>query len=188
MGKKKTQPRLQESLGNLVSKAALTKLLPDIENVVRAHVKNLGGHLAVQQASTLETLFARTIVLEKIIMEKHGLTLEDLTKKVADVEDEKEGLVQVEEVQVGDVARVEIRTRTKEQTEFQGSSRMKISQTGTGQTIGEELEKGLLGMKTGETKEVEFGQDKAMIAQLRLDRVSRPVAQQGTANDNQPQG
>lgn len=192
MGKKKSAEHVQQSMGQLVSKAALAQMGPSIEQLVRAYVKTLGGNLAVQQASTLETLFARVVVLETIVIEKLGLTTEDLTNRVADIEDEKEGLLKVESVELNDVVRLEIRTRKKDQTEFQGSSRLKISQTGTGQTIGQELESAILGMKSGETKEVEFGEDKGMVAELRLNRASRrpaPVlAPQGEVSENQSQG
>lgn len=184
MGKKKGQDRIQQSMGQMVSKAALTQMLPEIENIARHYIKQLGSQLAVQQASTLETLFARVVVLESIVMEKLGYTTDDLTKKVADIEDSKEGLVGVDTpVELNDVVRLEIKTKTEDQTEYQGSSRLKLSQTGTGQTIGAELEEALLGMKAGETKEVLFGADKKMTAQLKVDRVSR-----GAQDANQAQG
>lgn len=191
MGKKKSAQHVQQSMGQLVSRAALTQMGPEIEQLVRAYVQNLGSQLAVQSASTLETLFARVVVLESIVIEKLGFTAEDLTNKVADIEDEKQGLLKVDAVELNDVVRVEIRTKTKDQPDYQGSSRLKISQTGTGQTIGQELEGALLGMKTGETKEVQFGQDQGMTAELKLNRVSRrpaTPAPQGEVSENQPQG
>lgn len=175
MGKKKNQNHLQQSVGNLVSKAALAQMGPQIEAVVRSYVQQLGNQLAVQQASTLETLFARVVVLESIVMEKLGYTTEDLTNKVADIEDEKENLMKVDQVELGDVVRLEIRTKTKDQTEYQGSSRLKVAQIGTGQTVGTELETAVIGMKAGETKEVLFGKDQAMSAEIKLDRVSRTI-------------
>lgn len=198
MGKKKTsnQPHLQQSMGQMVSRAALAQMGPQIEQMVRAYINQLGNQLAVQQASTLETLFARVVVLESIIMEKLGYTTDDLTNKVAAIEDEKEGLTLVEgAAELGDVVRLEIRTKTKDQPEFQGSSRLKISQIGTGQTIGQELEAAVLGMKAKDVKEVSFGKDGAMTAEITVDRVSRgqkqetpKAAEQEASNDNQAQG
>lgn len=196
MGKKKTsggQQHQQQSFGQMVSRAALAQMGPQIEQIVRAYVNQLGNQLAVQQASTLETLFARVVVLETIVMEKLGYSTEDLTKMVAAIEDEKEGLTLVEgAAELGDVVRLEIATKTKDQTEFQGSSRLKISQTGTGQTIGTELENAILGLKAGETKEVNFGKDGAMTAKITIDRVSRgqkaEAASQGESNGDQAQG
>jgi hypothetical protein len=175
MGKKKSsQQHVTQSMGQMVSRAALAQLGPEIEQIVRSYVQQLGNQLAVQQASTLETLFARTIVLESIVMEKLGYTVEDLTAKVADIEDDKEGLKKADgAVELNDVVRVEIKTKSNDQAEFQGSSRLKISQIGSGQTIGPELEGAVIGMNAGETKEVKFGKDQAMTASIKLDRISR---------------
>lgn len=189
MGKKKTsQQHVQQSMGQMVSKAALSQMGPQIEQLVRAYVQQLGNQLAVQQASTLETLFARVVVLESIIMEKLGYTSEDLTAKVAAIEDEKEGLeLASDEAKLGDVVRIEIKTKTKDQADYQGSSRLKIYQTGSGQTIGQELESAILGMKSGESKEVTFGKDGQMTASITVDRVSRSVAKE-QADADQVQG
>lgn len=194
MGKKRTnQEHVQQSMGQMVSKAALSQMGPQIEHLVRAYVQQLGNQLAVQQASTLETLFARVVVLESIIMEKLGYSAEDLTSKVAAIEDEKENMILVNgEAQAGDVVRVEVKTKTKDQVDFQGSSRLKIYQIGSGQTIGEELEKAIIGMKAGEIKEISFGQDGQLIANIKVDRISRQIKSEdtttGEANADQVQG
>lgn len=193
MGKKKSSGHVQQSMGQMVSRAALAQLGPEIEQLVRAYIQQLGNQLAVQQASTLETLFARVVVLESIIMEKLGYSTEDLTQKVAAIEDEKENLELVQgEAHVGDVVRLEIKTKTKDQNEFQGSSRLKIYQVGSGQTIGEELESAIVGMNSGETKQVIFGKEGAMVAEIKVDRVSRQIKSQdvttGEANADQIQG
>ena len=175
MGKKKTQQNHQtQSFGNMVSKAALSQMGPSIERYVQQVVSQLGSQLAVQQASTLETLFARVVVLEEILMEKHQFTKEDLANKVAEVEDRKENLTLATSVEKGDVVRLEIATKTKDQDEYQGTSRLKIYETGSGQTIGNELENDIVGMATGETKEIHIGKDKGMVAKIKVERVSRP--------------
>lgn len=174
MGKKRPQQHLQQSMGQMVSKAALAQMGPAIEQYVQAVVRNLGQQLSVQQASTLETIFARVVVLEEIVIEKLGYTKETLAIKVAETEDQKEGLTLVEgALEKGDVVRLEISTKAKDQPEYQGSSRLKVYQTGTGQTLGDELESALLGLKAGDTKEIEFGKDKGMLAKVIIDRVSR---------------
>lgn len=192
MGKKKgnKQQHLQQSMGQMVSKAALAQLGPHIERYVNAVVGNLGQQLAMQQASTLETLFSRVVVLEKILMEKYGYTAEDLATRVSDIEDEKESLKLVDgAIEKGDVVRLEVKTKAKDQAEFQGSSRLKLYKTGSGETIGEELESALIGMKAGETKQVEFGKEKGMVAEFTINRVSRgekaPEAAQETQQESQ---
>lgn len=185
MGNKKSQKNShpQQSFQQLVSEASsnasLNKMMPEVEKMVRAYVQQLGNNLAVQQASTLETLFARVVVLETIVMEKLGYSTEDLTKMVAKIEDEKENLEEVEEAQNGDVVRLEVSTKTKDQDEFQGTSRLKIYQTGSGQTLGPEMESAIIGMKAGETKEVSFGQDQQLLAKITVNRCSRKVNVEG---------
>lgn len=174
MGKKKQH--LQQSMGQMVSNAAMAKLGPHIQNYVDNRVRALGMQLATQQASTLETLFSRIVVLESIIMEKYSLTEDDLSNKVADLEDSKQGLTKVDQVEKGDTARLEISTKSKDQEDFQGSSRLKLSNVGSGENLGQELEDALIGMKTGETKLIEFGEDKLMQAKVRMDRISRGVS------------
>lgn len=187
MGKKKSsQQHLQQSVGSLVSKAALSQMGPQIESMVRHYVEQLGENLAVQQASTLETLFSRVVVLESIVIEKLGYTAEQLTTLVADLQDEKEGLQAVETAELNDVVRIEVSTKTKDQTEFQGTSRMKVYKTGSGQTLGPELESCLIGMKTGETKEVSFGKDAQMTAKITLNKASRAIKTE--ANNDQSAG
>lgn len=192
MGKKRTAgQQTNQSMASLVQRAALVQMGPQIEQTVRAYVQQLGNQLAQQQASTLETIFARVVVLETIIMEKLGYTTDDLTEKVATIEDEKENLTKSDTAEVGDVVRLEIRTKTNDQPVYQGSSRLKVYQTGTGQTLGQELENAVIGMKTKEKKEVKFGKDGLMTAEITIDRISRPekqTAPQGETNDNQAEG
>lgn len=177
MGKKKQQQHVQQSMGQMVGRAALAQLGPQIEGLVSAYTSRAANQIAQQQASTLETLFARLVVLESIIMEKLGYTSEELVAKVADLEDSKEGYERSESVEIGDLARIEVSTRTKDQDEYQGSTRMKLYNAGSGQTIGPELEGAIVGMKAGETKELEFGKDNGMVAKITLDRASRAIKQ-----------
>lgn len=177
MGKKKggqKSQHVQQSMGQMVSQAALAQMGPKIDRFVRAIVANAAEQIKMETASTLETMFSRIVVLENIIMEKHGYTVEDLATKVATIEDEKENLKLVDgPVEKGDVVRIEVSTKTKDQTEFQGTSRLRIYKTGTGETLGEEMESVILGMKSGETKTAEFGKDKQMVVRVTLNRVSR---------------
>jgi len=186
MGNKKGQQRLQQSMGNMVSRAALAQLGPHIEQMVVDYVNQLGSNLSTQTASTLESMFSRIVVLETILIEKMGYTKEDLANKVADIEDQNQGLKKTESsVEKNDVVRLEIKTKMKEQTEYQGTSKLRISQIGSGQTLGLELESAIIGMKSGETKEVEFGQNKEMLAQITLNRVSRSEKKQAAEASNE---
>ncbi len=174
MGNKKTtngNTHQTQSFGQMVSKAALTQLLPNIEQMV----SNLGSRLATQQARTYELVFSRILVLEKIVMEKFKITEVDLANKFADVEDERSKLIKVEEITSGDTVRLEIKTKPTTDLEYHGETRLKIQNIGTGANLGTELETATLGMKTGETKEVVFGQNGENVASIFINRVSRPL-------------
>ncbi len=184
MGKKKNQqsirPHVQQSMAQMVSNAAIARLKDHFDQTIKQSVQRLGSQVATQTAGTLEMMFSRIIVLEKILMEKYDYTEEDLAIKVADVEDEREGLTVVDLVELGDVVRTEIRTKKKDQEEFDGSSKKKIYDTGTGKTFGKEIEETLLGMKVGETKTVEIGKNKELIVELSVGRISRPQKEEST--------
>lgn len=176
MGNKKQKSvRPQNSFQQLVSNVAMDKMIPQVEEMVQAYTERLGEQLALQQASTLEMLYTRLVVLEAIVIDKLGYTAQDLTDKVADLEDLKEGYERSDSVNLGDMVRVEISTKTKDQEDFQGSSRLKISNVGSGQSYGEELESSIVGMASGETKEVFFGEDQQLVAKITLNRVSKKI-------------
>lgn len=182
MGNKKAQARVQQSMGNMISKAALTQLGPEIAQMINNGLQQVASQLAQEQLSTLATLFVRIRVLEEIIVEKLGYTQDQLAQRVSDLEDGAEGLKAADVVQTDDVVRIEVKTKTKDQTEFQGSTRLKISDLGSGQGIGKELEAKLVGMKVGEVKETEFGQ--GMVAELTINRISRKVSGAADATAN----
>lgn len=189
MGKKKqSQQHVQQSMASMVNRAALAQMGPQIDSMVRGYVNQAANQLAQQQSSTLETLFARVVVLEQVLIEKLGMTGDELVSRVADLEDSKEDLSRVETAELGDVVRIEVRTKTSDQAEFQGSSRLKIYDTGSGQTIGNELEPAIIGMKAGESKTVNFGKDGSMVAELKVDRVSRANKKEEAQSGDSAQG
>lgn len=180
MGKKKAQQHLQQSMGNMVSKAALAQLWPHIAQMI----KTLGDRLTAQQAQTLENLYARTVVLEKIVMEKLGYTSDDLAEKIALLEDEAEKLaLATDEVKVGDVVRLVVATKTKDDKDWQGESRIKMYGTGTGNTLGNQLETGIIGMKPGEVKEIQFDEATAKVT---ISRISRPIPKPEVKKEETP--
>lgn len=189
MGKKKSVQHVQQSMGQMISKAALAQLGPSIERYVEAAVQDLGSQLATQQASTLQTLFSRMVVLEGIVIEKLGYSKDDLSRKVAELEDEKEGLLLRDgPVEANDVVRLQISTKTKDQDAYQGTSRLKVYDVGAGNTLGTELEPAIIGMALSEEKEVEFGKDKQMLAKIKIDRISyrKPAPKQETPDATNP--
>lgn len=171
MGKKRksqsNSQHAQKPFAELVSEAVRNQALPALEQSL--------NKLRYEQINAMKAIYTRVVAIEKVLMEKCGIKEEDLVEKFAQVEDESQGLEQVDEVKKGDFVRLEVATKAKDQKEFQGSSRLvvqAVSEEGT--TLGKELEPELLGMKRGEEKEVEFGEDKKMVAKLVINRVSRP--------------
>lgn len=198
MGKKKnSQQHLQQSMGSLVSKAAIAQLGPSIEDFTRKLVQELGSQLAIQTSNTMESLFSRVVVLENMLIDKLGITRDDLVNKVCDLEDAKQGYVHSDgPAERGSRARLEVSTKTSDQSNFGNTSRILINELGTGNTIGEALETAIIGMKAGETKEVPFGQNNEAIAKMMLSRVSLKIRKdepkseepQETQDENQTQG
>lgn len=174
MGKKKSSPgngHQAQSFGQMVSKAALSQLKPEIAQMVN----ELGQNIASQTTQAIESVYVRLVVIEQLLMAKFPDITEDvMTSKISDVEDKRDKLDKVEEVENGDVVRVQLRTKFNGQTEFQGTSNNKIYGVGSGATFGLEFESGILGMKTGEVKTITFGQNKEITAEITLNRVSRP--------------
>jgi hypothetical protein len=186
MGKKKSsnpQNHQTQSFGQMVSKAALSQMLPQIEDIVRHNINQLGNNLARQSADTIEHLHSRIITLEAIIMDRGIATKEELGEKIASLEDAKNGTIKVDGAAAqGDSVRVTLETKTKDQEDYQGKSMVRIDNVGTGNTFGPELESAILGMVAPSTKEVNFGQDGQLSARISLNRVSRPL---GAENANQ---
>lgn len=179
-GQKQVHP--QKSFQDYVAEATLSKLGGYIDNEIRG----LGQALAQRQAQSNNNLMTRIIAIEEILIEANpALTKEVLANRVAAIQDRSEGYEVVaadDVVKEGDRVRVELKTRTADQKEFQGTSRLQIDNIGVGNTLGKELEGAMVGMKTGEVKEVLFGKDNSLVASISLNRASRrPVVEDAKA-------
>jgi hypothetical protein len=171
---KQVHPQL--SFQQLLADATLAKFSGYINEQIQALAEKLTEYQATLQKQSTQDLMTRIVSLEEIVMQNiPTVTKEVLASQVATVEDRSEGLNQVSdgEVELNDRVRVEIKTKTTDQTDFQGSSRLRIDGVGSGSTLGKELEGSILGMKVGETKEVKFGKDGNLIASILLSRTSR---------------
>lgn len=170
MKMKQTHPT--RSFEQLVADATLAKFGGYINQEIQSQVQVLKQ----QHAQNTSDLLTRIVALEEVLLENlPAVTKEVLANQIASVQDRNEGLVTITEgtVQLNDRVRIEVKTKTADQTEFQGSSRLLLDKVGSGQTLGKELESSILGMTTGETKEVKFGEDAALIASISLNRISR---------------
>ncbi len=161
------------SFDQYVADATLARL----SGYIDGEIQGLGQALAQRNQQTFANILTRLVATEEVLAEKLGVTKDDLANRVAAIQDRSDGLELVTgSAIVGDRIRLEIKTRTADQTEYQGTSRMQIDNLGSGQTIGKELECAIIGMTAGETKEVLFGKDNSLSASLSLNRVSRRPA------------
>ena len=172
MGKKKgsnNQAGFQKNLS--VIEAANQVVKP----FVRQEVQLLGRQLQQEQNETLRAIYTRLTTLEGIVQKELKISDDQLAELVADTEDKGYGLKKTTEAaKEGDYLRITASTKAKDQEEYQGVSKLVVA--GVGQepfTLGPELEPELIGMKAGETKEVEFGKNKEFKAKLEVNRVSR---------------
>lgn len=158
------------SFDQMVADATMTRFSGFIE----AEIERVGQDLLARQQAAMGNLLTRLVATEEVLSEKLGVSKTDLANRVAAIQDRFEGFVEVTGgVELGDRVRLEIKTRTADQTEYQGSSRLQLEDAGTGRTLGKELEEALIGMSTGETKEVKFGKDGELTASIQIDRISR---------------
>lgn len=163
----------QKSFQELVADATRAAL----SGYIDAEIQGLGQALAQRQAQTNNNLKLRIICTEELIMEMNpAITKETLATRVSAIQDRLEGfdaLTAEAAVEKGDRVYVELKTRTQDQTEYQGTSRLMIDNIGEGATLGSELESAILGMKSGEVKEIKFGKDESLAASIALNRASR---------------
>lgn len=172
MSKKKNQLRPTMSFEQVVAQASLNRLKPYVSQMVSQESQNIRGAMG----QTLRTMFSRLVVMERILMEKFGYSQDDLASLVSNVEDEHEGLVEVsDEVKLNDVVRFEIKTKAVDAVEYQGSSKLRTTKTGTGENLGKEIESNILGMKKGETKEFQINPKKPVDVCVTINKVSRRI-------------
>lgn len=178
---------MAQSLGQMVSRAALAQFEKPIEELVKSAVNQLGQKLAIKQTENTALMFTRIVAIEKMLIEKNIVTQEDLQNKVADVEDERDGATKADDLQSGDTARISVRTKDVSAENYEtGSTKLKVLNVGSGNTMGTEVETAILGMKVGELKVVTFASNK-LNAEITLSRVSRPIPPPPEPTVTQPQ-
>lgn len=174
MGKRKNGGKQHQthSFEQLVANATLGKFSGYIDQ----QIQGLAQALVQRQAQSLGNLVTRLVALEELMMEKFSdVTKATLADRVSNIEDASEGLQNVTDggVLEGDRVRLELKTRTADQTEYQGSSRLLVDNAGSGNTLGKEIEAALIGMKAGDSKDIAFGVDNSLAANLVINKISR---------------
>jgi bacillopeptidase F (M6 metalloprotease family) len=172
----------QSSFKELVAEAAQNAVKPYLNQ----QIQQLGIALQNQQNETLRALYTRVVTLEKLAQKHFNLTEDQLANLVAETEDAAQGLTSAESIEEGDLVRLEISTKTKEDNEYTGTSRLIVENVGLEPlTLGPEIEPQLIGLKTGDEKVLNFGQDGTMEAKVVVNRVSRAIKQENVdANTN----
>ena len=175
MGKKK-QIRAQESFSNLVSNSTISKFKPYINELVFEAVEQAG---VVYKKNILE-LAQRVVVLEDFVCGKLSISREELVKALADKQDLLEGLTEVDTVEMSDRTRLTIKTKKPGEAEFSSESRVLIDNTGSGDKLGVPFETNVVGMKTGENKEIELdiGPEMKITVSVTVDKISRKIVKQ----------
>lgn len=170
-GQKQVHP--QKTFADYVADATLQKF----GGYIDSQIEQFGRALLQRQAQANANLITRILCTEEILMELNpSITKESLAERVSviiDRNDDFEAIAADDVSKAGDRIRVQLKTRTADQTEYQGSSRLQIDQLGSGNTLGKELEEAMLGLKVNETTEVKFGEDKSLAASITVNRVSR---------------
>lgn len=186
MGKKRNTPKRaqqQQSFQQVVADQTLKKFKPYIDQQLQGAARAI----AMQQSQLLDTAFTRIRILEELLISKFDdITKITLANRVAELEDVKSGFEQVDILEKGD--RVRLAVRAKEiDGEYKDSTKLLVENAGTGTTLGQALEDALIGMKTNEVKELTYGKDEKMTAELTIDRISR-VKKKESVNDNTDEG
>ena len=179
------QQHAQKSFMELVENASLTKVKPYIDQ----RVQQLGFQLQQEQNLSLSALARRIVVLEELVGEKLGISLDELTSRVYDLEDKDSGYEKTEEVKEGSLVRLSIATKaTESEDDFAGESTLVVTGVAAEPyTLPKELETALVGLATGESTEAAFGKDGKMTAKMTVLRVSEKI-QEEKADENQNAG
>lgn len=155
---KKIHP--SDSYANLVAKEGNRLAQETVEPMVREYVaqgiNQLKQSLTLATMSTLADIKTKLGALEKTLIAKGLVAESDILDQVLEVQDAAWGVQKVDgEVQQGDFLRVTHRAKKEDQTEFGLPNTYLVADTGNGGSrLPIEVEKALIGAKTGEARTV----------------------------------
>ncbi len=173
MGNKKLNLVENQHSGKSFQKTVAEAVNQKLLDFLNSRFQHIAGLLTKRQDESLEDIYARLKTLEEIVCEKLNVPENEFASRVANIQDQSEGLVETEVVEGGNTVRIDLSTKTKDQKEFQGSTKTRVDNIGSAATFGPEIEGNILGMKKGETKEFEFGQNKEFIAKVVVHKISK---------------
>ena len=185
------QVRQTQSFENFVSEAMVARMKGYVDQQVYGAMQPFVSR-QIQAAELLSAMGDRLNVIEQIVKEKLGVTAEDLATRLALAQDEKQGYKPVEgAVEPNDRVRLEVKTKKATAENWTSTNRMMVDATGSGQTLGPQLEKALIGLLAGETREVIVGSDdNAVQVSMLVNKISRrprpPAPQPQEAQSAEP--
>lgn len=157
--KKSSGPKATNSFANMMSQAQLKALKPFIEQQVQMQgfqIQQKVTRLFLEQMAGIQT---RIIALEELLLETTNLTQADMATRVTEVEDKGMGYELVEgPAAENDMVRIDYKEKEEGAEYAENWEKLRINALGRKvqdrvQTI-EELETALVGMTSGEEKEV----------------------------------
>lgn len=147
--KKRKQPN--QSFSSMVNQQVLSNLKPYIDANVDVKMAQVERRLSGQVISTLQSTFARVLVLEELIMEQNpNITKDLLSERVADKIDSLIGFKPIETSEAGCRLRVTIESKYNSEPNFGSPSKTMIDNLGSGNSLTKEIEDRLIGLKKGE--------------------------------------
>lgn len=182
---KKKKPHQTHSFAQMVSQAQLNALKPYIEEVVQQTVQLTVAqnmqHISRLVLNHISQVQTRQLAVEKLL----DLDKEKLSFHIAEIEDDAFGFETKEGMaEKGDKVRVEVQSKAEDEDAFGESEKVLINSllsedvNGNVQTL-KELEEGILGLKSGETKEIVLpsaeNEEKGSVMKIKVIRVSSKI-------------
>lgn len=163
--KKSKSAHPTESFQDLVSKKNVEALIP----IVDKRVNELGQQLARNQMGLAADLGVRLAVIEDLAMKRWKLSRTQMEKRLLDKEDEGLGLSQSKKPATeGDFVRTTVSVKNAGEKEFGSERRINLNNLVTQPTLLLDVEKEVLGMKSGEEKIVKVDVSDRRSAEDRL--------------------
>ena len=170
-----------ESFAQLVGKAQSGALKPQVQQVVQEVLSPILQNIQRILQQDKEMLQIRQLATERLLQQFiPGFTSEALIEAIADVQDAGVGVVKVTDaIQQGDTVRFEVETFKDDkwlEPAKMAIQQVDIATNGNYQTV-ESLEKQLIGLTTGESRELDVIQGtETLKCRVNIKRISRKAA------------
>jgi hypothetical protein len=186
--KNKTHPT--QSFAQMVSNSNVKSLEPVVQQMVEQQSQKVAQVLSSQLIDALAGVQTRLMVLERVTIEKLGISKEDLGRRILEVEDEATGHKETDTIERGDLVRVTLRATKEGMVGTPPPTPVILRHVG--EPLNQEapyqsyreLEEALIGKKTGDVVDVQVQVPTAgeYTFNVVIDRVSRPTVTQGPVN------